>query len=143
MVWALAVAPVISWGSLYYAFSLFLVPRQASLGWSRPLLNGDLPLGLLSTGALALPVGAWIDRHGGRTVMTFGFLVGGLLLLAWAQVETPWAFYLTWALIGASLARCCTSPPSPFLRPPSSWTPDPPLPPSFSWVGLPAPSLYR
>jgi MFS family permease len=104
MVWTLAVAQVISWGSLYYAFSLFVVPMQASLGWSRPLLNGALSLGLLTTGAVAFPAGAWIDRHGGRAVMTLGSLLGGLLLLAWAQVETPWAFYLIWTLIGASLA---------------------------------------
>jgi hypothetical protein len=81
-----------------------VVPMQASLGWSRSLLNGALSLGLLATGAMAFPVGSWIDRHGGRTVMTFGSLLGGLLLLAWAQVETPWAFYLIWALIGVSLA---------------------------------------
>jgi MFS family permease len=104
MVWTLAVAQVVSWGSLYYAFSLFVVPMQESLGWSRPLLNGALSLGLLATGAVAFPVGAWIDRHGGRTVMTLGSLLGGLLLLAWARVEVPWAFYLIWALIGVSLA---------------------------------------
>jgi MFS family permease len=104
MVWTLAVAQVISWGSLYYTFSLFVVPMQTSLGWSRPLLNGALSLGLLVTGAVAFPVGAWIDRHGGRSVMTLGSLLGGLLLCAWARVETPWAFYLIWALIGASLA---------------------------------------
>ena len=39
MIWTLAVAQVISWGTLFYAFSLFVVPMQASLGWSRPLLN--------------------------------------------------------------------------------------------------------
>jgi MFS family permease len=104
MVWTLAVAQVISWGTLYYTFSLFVVPMQETLGWSRPLLNGALSLGLLTAGAVAFPVGAWIDRHGGRTVMTLGSLMGGLLLLAWAQVETPWAFYLIWVLIGASLA---------------------------------------
>jgi MFS family permease len=104
MVWTLAVAQVISWGTLYYTFSLFVVPMQETLGWSRPLLNGALSLGLLTAGAVAFPVGAWIDRHGGRTVMTLGSLMGGLLLLAWAQVETPWAFYLVWVLIGASLA---------------------------------------
>jgi MFS family permease len=104
IVWTLAVAQVISWGSLYYAFSLFVVPMQETLGWSRPLLNGALSLGLLTAGAVALPAGAWIDRRGGRTVMTLGSLLGGLLLLAWAQVETPWVFYLIWVLIGASLA---------------------------------------
>jgi MFS family permease len=104
MVWTLAVAQVISWGSLYYAFSLFVVPMQETLGWSRPLLNGALSLGLLSTGAVAFPVGAWIDRRGGRTVMTLSSLLGGLLLLAWARVESPWAFYLIWVLIGVSMA---------------------------------------
>jgi MFS family permease len=104
MVWTLAVAQVISWGSLYYAFSLFVVPMQETLGWSRPLLNGALSLGLLSTGAVAFPVGAWIDRHGGRTVMSLSSLLGGLLLLAWAQVASPWAFYLIWVLIGVSMA---------------------------------------
>lgn len=104
MVWTMAVAQVISWGTLFYAFSLFVVPMQESLGWSRPLLNGALSLGLLSTGVAAFPVGAWIDRHGGRGVMTLGSLAGGLLLLAWAHVETPWAFYLLWALIGTCMA---------------------------------------
>ena len=104
MVWTLAVAQVISWGTLYYAFSLFVVPMQETLGWSRPLLNGALSLGLLSTGAVAFPVGAWIDRHGGRSIMTLSSLLGGLLLLAWAQVESPWAFYLIWVLIGVSMA---------------------------------------
>src|SRR5437867_4477623 len=104
MVWTMAVAQVISWGTLFYAFSLFVVPMQESLGWSRPLLNGTLSLGLLSTGLVAFPVGAWIDRHGGRSVMTLGSLAGGLLLLAWARVDTPWAFYLIWVLIGITMA---------------------------------------
>ena len=93
MVWTMAVAQVISWGTLFYGFSLFVIPMHESLGWSRPLLNGALSLGLLSTGVVAFPVGTWIDRHGGRGVMTLGSLAGGLLLLAWAQVETPWVFY--------------------------------------------------
>jgi sugar phosphate permease len=104
MVWTLAVAQVISWGTLFYAFSLCVVPMQESLGWSRPLLNGALSLGLLSTGGAVFAVGTWIDRHGGRRLMSLGSLAGGLLLFAWAQVETPWAFYAIWVLIGASMA---------------------------------------
>jgi MFS family permease len=104
MVWTMAVAQVISWGTLFYGFSLFVVPMHESLGWSRPLLNGALSLGLLSTGIAAFPVGTWIDRHGGRGIMTLCSLAGGLLLLAWSQVETPWVFYGIWVLIGASMA---------------------------------------
>jgi MFS family permease len=104
MIWTMAVAQVLSWGTLYYAFSLFVVPMQESLGWSRALLNGALSLGLLSSGVVAFPVGTWMDRHGGRGVMTLGSLAAGLLLLAWAQVHTPWAFYLLWVFIGATMA---------------------------------------
>jgi MFS family permease len=104
MVWTMAIAQIISWGTLFYAFSLFVVPMHESLGWSRPLLNGALSLGLLSSGVVAFPVGTWIDRHGGRGVMTLCSLAGGLLLLAWAQVETSWVFYLIWVCIGASMA---------------------------------------
>jgi MFS family permease len=104
MVWTMAVAQVISWGTLFYGFSLFVVPMHESLEWSRPLLNGALSLGLLSTGIAAFPVGKWIDRHGGRGIMTLCSLAGGLLLLAWSQVETPWVFYGIWVLIGASMA---------------------------------------
>src|SRR5258706_9024530 len=89
MVWTMAIAQVISWGTLFYAFSLFVVPMQESLGWSRPLLNGALSLGLLSTGVVAFPVGAWIDRRGGRSVMTLGSLAGGLLLPAGGRGGTP------------------------------------------------------
>jgi MFS family permease len=104
MIWTMSAAQVISWGTLFYSFSLFAVPMHESLGWSRPLLNGALSLGLLSTGVVAFPVGRWIDRHGGRGVMTLCSLAGGLLLLAWAQVQTPWMFYLIWVFIGASMA---------------------------------------
>jgi len=36
IVWVLAVAQVISWGSLYYSFSLFVVPMQETLGCHDP-----------------------------------------------------------------------------------------------------------
>jgi hypothetical protein len=34
MVWTMALAQVISWGTLFYGFSLFVVPMEESLGWS-------------------------------------------------------------------------------------------------------------
>jgi hypothetical protein len=69
MVWTMAIAQVISWGTLYYSFSLFVVPMQEGLGWSRPLLNGALSLGLLSTGVVAFPVGVWIGPPRRRGVL--------------------------------------------------------------------------
>jgi MFS family permease len=104
MVWSLAAAQVISWGTLFYAFALMVNPMRESLGWSPALLNGALSLGLLCMGAASIPVGAWIDRHGGRGVMAAGSLAGALALAGWAWVSAPWALYLVWALMGISMA---------------------------------------
>src|SRR2546423_10079745 len=37
----------VSWGVLYYAFSVFVGPMQAELGWSRAELTGAFSLALL------------------------------------------------------------------------------------------------
>ncbi|MBX6321946.1 MAG: MFS transporter [Rhodospirillaceae bacterium] len=107
---ALAVAQLVSWGALYYAFSLFVVPMSAELGWSRTALNGALSLGLLVAGLFAYPVGAWIDARGGRVVMSLGTAAATLLLVAWARVTHLSAFYLIWAGLGATLAATLYEP---------------------------------
>ena len=110
LVWTLAAAQLVSWGSLYYSFSLFVIPMQRELGWSKTELNGALSLGLLITGLSGLPVGAWIDRRGGRALMTLGSLSAAALLFAWSRVESPAAFYVIWALLGAVLATVLYDP---------------------------------
>ncbi|MEK9969240.1 MAG: MFS transporter [Ferrovibrio sp.] len=102
----LSVAQLVSWGTIFYGFPLFVVPMEAELGWSRATLNGALSLGLLVAGFAAYPVGRRIDRHGGRAVMSTGSLLGGLLFIAWAFVDHPAAFYAIW--IGLGLAQALT-----------------------------------
>jgi hypothetical protein len=60
--WALAVAQLVSWGSVYYGFSLFVVPMEQSMGWSRTDTNAALSVGLLVSGLAAYPLGTWIDQ---------------------------------------------------------------------------------
>ncbi|MGE0483209.1 MAG: MFS transporter [Gammaproteobacteria bacterium] len=110
LVGLLGLAQVVSWGSLYYGFSLFVLPMQAELGWSLTRLNGALTLGLLVAGACAYPVGALIDRHGGRAVMGTGSVLAVAALLAWSRVTTPLGFYLAWALIGMAMAATLYEP---------------------------------
>jgi MFS family permease len=104
LAWALSLTELISWGTLYYAFAVIVVPMERELGWSKTELNGALSVGLLVSGLLSLPVGAWIDRHGGRAVMTFGSLMGGAMLAAWAYVNDMTSFYLIWIGLGVALA---------------------------------------
>ncbi len=107
---ALAITETVSWGILYYAFSVFLVPMQAELGWSAGSLTGAYSLALLVSGLAALPVGRWLDRHGSRALMTAGSVGGTLLLLAWAAVDSLTAFYLIWAALGLVLAATLYEP---------------------------------
>jgi predicted MFS family arabinose efflux permease len=110
LVWALAVAQLVSWGAIYYSFSLFVVPMEKELGWSRTELTGALSLGLLVAGLCAYPVGSWIDRHGGRLVMTLGSLLGAALLALWSRVSDPAAFYAIWIGLGIALAATLYEP---------------------------------
>lgn len=102
----LSFAQLVSWGTIFYGFPLFVVPMEAELGWSRGTLNGALSLGLLVAGVAAYPVGRRIDSHGGRAVMTLGSLLAVLLCIAWAFVGDPVVFYAIW--IGLGLAQACT-----------------------------------
>lgn len=110
IVFALAAAQLVSWGSVYYSFSLFVMPMERDLGWSRTELNGALSLGLLLSGIAAFPVGAWIDRSGGRAVMSLGSLLAVLLLATWSSVARLPAFYLIWMGLGVALAATLYEP---------------------------------
>lgn len=104
LVAALSVAQLVSWGSIYYAFALFVVPMEAELGWSRTALNGALSLGLLTAGLCAYSIGSMIDRRGGRLLMSAGSLLAVLLLVAWSYVQHVAAFYAIWFGLGVAMA---------------------------------------
>lgn len=104
IVWAVAVAQLISWGTLYYGFAVLLVPMERELGWSRTDLHAALSVGLLTSGLCAFAAGVWIDRHGARGLMTLASVAGAALLAAWSWVGSLAVFYGLWALIGVSMA---------------------------------------
>jgi MFS family permease len=106
----LAVTETISWGIVYYSFSVFLTPMQASLGWTRSELTGGFSLSLLVAGVMAFPVGAWIDKHGPRLLMTIGSIAASVLIIAWSQVTDRTTFYLIWMGLGASAAAVLYDP---------------------------------
>jgi MFS family permease len=107
---AVSITEVVSWGILYYAFTVFIAPMQAELGWSSVAITGAYSLGLLCSGLAAVPVGRWLDRHGPRALMTTGSILGSLLLVAWSQVTSLWAFYLIMAGIGVATAAVLYEP---------------------------------
>src|SRR5947199_3972754 len=100
LVGTLGVTETISWGILFYAFTVFLAPMQAEMGWSRGEMSGAFSVGLLLAGLAAVPVGRWLDRRGPRLLMSLGSCAASLLVLAWAGVSSLPQLYLLWAAIG-------------------------------------------
>lgn len=110
LVGTLGITETISWGVLYYAFSVFLAPMEADLGWSRAATTGAFSLALVISGVAAIPVGGWLDRRGPRLLMTVGACVGPPLVLAWSRANDLATFYLLWAAIGLVMAAVLYEP---------------------------------
>ncbi|TWT15700.1 MFS transporter [Reyranella sp. CPCC 100927] len=110
LIWGVAIAQLISWGTLYYGFAVLVVPMERELGWSRPDLNAALSIGLLTSGLCAFGAGVWIDRNGARGLMTLASITGAVLLAAWSWIGALAAFYVLWALIGVSMAGALYEP---------------------------------
>jgi predicted MFS family arabinose efflux permease len=104
LVAALAITQTIGYGALYYAFAVFLVPIAADLHTSTTAVTGALTASVLTSAALAVPIGRWLDQRGGRALMTFGSLLGTVLLLVWSQVDQLWQLYAVQVGIGAASA---------------------------------------
>jgi hypothetical protein len=110
MVLALAVTETVSFGILFYAFTVFVEPMRAELGWSTATITAGFSIGLVTSGLMAPLAGRWVDRHGPRGLMTVGSLVATAGLVAWSQVSTPLGFYALWACIGAANAMVLYEP---------------------------------
>ena len=104
IVGALAITQTVGYGTLHYAFAVFLTPLAADLRTSTTVVTGAVTANILTAAALAVPVGRWLDRHGGRALMTLGSLAGAMLLVAWANVTTAGQLYAVQIGIGAASA---------------------------------------
>jgi len=107
---ALSFAQLVSWGIVFYAFALFLVPMSADLGWSKPALTLAYSLGLGAAALTAYPAGRLIDEGHGRLVMTAGSLAASALLFAWGRVESYPVFVALWIGLGATMSAILYEP---------------------------------
>lgn len=96
----LAFTETISWGILYYAFSVLLVPMEEALGAGRAQLSTAFSIAIVARALSAPAAGSWVDRHGVRSLMTAGSLAGVLLVLAWSSVTSVTQLTLVFVGIG-------------------------------------------
>jgi len=106
----LSVTETITWGIVYYGFPVFLRPMEQDLGASRVAITAAFSVGLGVAALAGLPVGRWIDRRGGRGLMTLGSCLATALTFAWARVESLPALYGVWLLMGLAMAATLYEP---------------------------------
>jgi predicted MFS family arabinose efflux permease len=104
VVWALAITQTVGYGVLYYAFAVVLTPVAADLQTSATAITGALTLAVIVSAVCAVPVGRWLDRHGGHAMMTTGSILGTLAVAGWSQVHTVTQLYVIFAMIGVASA---------------------------------------
>lgn len=100
----LAVTQIVSWGTLYYAFTILAAGMQRDLGLAPERVFGAFSWGLLTAGLAAAPAGILLDRYGGRHVMALGSLACAIGLAMLSQAGGALSLYIAWTLIGAAMA---------------------------------------
>lgn len=110
LVLRLSLAQLISWGSIFYMFSVVLEPLERDLGLSRAEVSMAFSLAVLAEGLMAYPVGRWIDRGHERWVMTLGSLLAGTCLMLHSQVTNLMGLYAAWLGLGVAMAAVLYSP---------------------------------
>lgn len=106
----LSLAQLISWGSIFYMFSVLLEPLERDLGLSRAEVSVAFSLAVLAEGLMAYPVGRWIDRGHERWVMTLGSLLAGTCLVLHSAITSLMGLYAVWLGLGVAMAAVLYSP---------------------------------
>jgi MFS family permease len=100
----LAFTQVVSWGSLYYAFTILAPGMLRETGWSTGIVFGAYSWSLLIAGLASTPAGMLLDRFGGRYVMGLGSLLAGVGLLWLGNAQSVAHYFAAWTVIGVAMA---------------------------------------
>lgn len=106
----LSVAQLITWGSVFYTFSLLMGPVERELGLSRADASLGFSLALLADGLMAYPIGRWIDQGHERRVIAWGSAWVGACLLAHSFIESLASFYVVWIGLGLGMSATLYAP---------------------------------
>lgn len=106
----LSVAQLISWGTLFYMFSLLLEHFEKDLSLSRVDAALAFSLALLMEGVLAIAVGRMIDAGRARIVMCAGSLLAGASFVAMAFIGNQWQLYAVWIAVGIAMSGALYQP---------------------------------
>jgi MFS family permease len=111
--WVLAtlcITEIISWGVLYYAFTVLSEQISADTGWSAPAVTAAFSAGLVTAALVGIPVGRWLDRVGPRWIMTAGSVLGTLAVVAVVAAPNYGCFLAAWVLAGVAMSAVFYAP---------------------------------
>lgn len=97
---ALCGTVTISYGVLYYAFTVLAPEIAADTGWSATAVTAAFSGGSLAGALAGIPAGRLLQRRGPRRVMTAGSLLGAVALALVGLAPTYPVFVAAWLLAG-------------------------------------------
>jgi len=92
----LSITVTVAFGVMFYGFSVYLTEAAAGADFSKSVLSLGYGGAVLASGLLALPVGRYADRHGIRTIIGAGSVLGFLGLATFAAAQQPWQVVAAW-----------------------------------------------
>ncbi len=98
-----AVTNIVGYGALIQSFTVLLLPMSHDLGASRTAIAGAATISTLVGAVAAIPVGALLDRYGGRALMSSGSAVGVVAVVLWSQADSLTDLYTAFVLVGLAL----------------------------------------
>lgn len=101
---ALCVTEIVSYGALYYAFTVLAPTIVRDTGWSPVAVTTAFSAGSLLGAAAGIPMGRILQRRGPRLVMTLGSLLGAVAIAGVALAPTFAVFFLAWLAVGVATA---------------------------------------
>ncbi|WP_346131077.1 MFS transporter [Lentzea roselyniae] len=104
MLIVLCTTEIISWGVLFYAFSVLLPTISAQTGWSLAAITAGFSASQVVAALVGVPVGRLFDRRGPRAIMTTGSIIAVPALVALATAESLAWFTAAWLVAGVAMA---------------------------------------
>lgn len=104
MLVALCVSVTVSYGVLYYAFTVLAPAISADTGWSATAVTAAFSAGSLTGAVAGIAAGRLLQRRGPRLVMTAGSVLGAGAIAVVALAPSYPVFVLGWLLVGIASA---------------------------------------
>jgi MFS family permease len=101
---ALCVTEIVSYGALYYAFTVLAPSIAKDTGWSTFALTAAFSGGSLVGAVAGIPVGRYMQRHGPRAIMSAASVLGAVGITAVALAPSYGVFLVAWLTVGLTTA---------------------------------------